>query len=144
MAAPSACNQQPWYYIVVKNKDTFSKIIEAHPYTNMLPKASIAIIYARTRSFKPALATGFRTAPLPPRTCYWLHMLWATGQPGAEFTPSTIGCGRSGSYLGSPSKFTRYVLSLLGFLMRRSHLLIGISRNVCTLRDGDSWKGIMP
>jgi hypothetical protein len=36
------------------------------------------------------------------------------------------------------------VLSLLGFLMRRSHLLIGISRNVCTLRDGDSWKENMP
>lgn len=44
MAAPSACNQQPWHFIVVKNKDAFSKIIEAHPYTNMLPKASAAII----------------------------------------------------------------------------------------------------
>lgn len=44
MAAPSACNQQPWHYIVVKDKATFDKITEAQPYTRMLPKASIAVI----------------------------------------------------------------------------------------------------
>jgi nitroreductase len=44
MAATSACNQQPWHYIVVKNKDTFAKIMEAQRYTKMLEKASVAVI----------------------------------------------------------------------------------------------------
>jgi nitroreductase len=53
MAAPSACNQQPWHYIVAKKKETFSKIMEAQPYTKMLEKASIAVIVCAD----PALQT---------------------------------------------------------------------------------------
>lgn len=44
MAAPSACNQQPWHYIIIKEKDSFRKIMEAQSYTKMLEKASIAVI----------------------------------------------------------------------------------------------------
>ncbi len=44
MSAPSACNQQPWHFVVVKSKETFTKIIEAQHYTQMLEKASMAVI----------------------------------------------------------------------------------------------------
>ena len=44
MAAPSACNQQPWHFIVVRNRESFSRIMESQPYTKMLDKASVAII----------------------------------------------------------------------------------------------------
>ncbi len=44
MAAPSACNQQPWHFIVVRNKKTHEKIMKIQPYTKMLEKASIAVI----------------------------------------------------------------------------------------------------
>jgi nitroreductase len=44
MAAPSARNQQPWEFIVVKNKDAFKKIMEVHPYSMMLKEAAAAII----------------------------------------------------------------------------------------------------
>jgi nitroreductase len=44
MSAPSACNQQPWHFIVVRNRESLKKIMEAHPYTKMLDKASVAII----------------------------------------------------------------------------------------------------
>ena len=53
MAAPSACNQQPWHYIVVKEKETFNKIMEAQPYTKMLEKASVAVVVCAD----PALQT---------------------------------------------------------------------------------------
>jgi nitroreductase len=44
MAAPSACNQQPWHYVVVRSQETFNKIMEAQPYTKMLQKASVAVV----------------------------------------------------------------------------------------------------
>ena len=44
MAAPSACNQQPWHFVVVRDKKTHDRIMEIQPYTKMLEKASLAII----------------------------------------------------------------------------------------------------
>ncbi|MFH2110612.1 MAG: nitroreductase family protein [Candidatus Bathyarchaeota archaeon] len=44
MAAPSACNQQPWHYVVVRSRETFKRIMEAQPYTRMLEKASVAVV----------------------------------------------------------------------------------------------------
>ena len=39
MAAPSACNQQPWHFVVVRDKKTHEKIMEIQPYTKMLEKS---------------------------------------------------------------------------------------------------------
>ena len=44
MAAPSACNQQPWHFVVIEDKKSFNKIMEIQPYTKMLEKASHAIV----------------------------------------------------------------------------------------------------
>jgi len=44
MAAPSACNQQPWHFVVVRSRDTFARITEIQPYTRMLEKASVAVV----------------------------------------------------------------------------------------------------
>ncbi len=44
MAAPSACNQQPWHFVVVKNKETHGKIMEIQPYTKMLKNAALGLV----------------------------------------------------------------------------------------------------
>ncbi|MFZ4741685.1 MAG: nitroreductase family protein [Bacteroidales bacterium] len=44
MYAPSARNEQPWHYIVINDRYILDKIIEAHPYANMLKEAALAII----------------------------------------------------------------------------------------------------
>ncbi len=44
MAAPSACNQQPWHFLVVRDKKTHDAIMEIQPYTKMLEKSSVAIL----------------------------------------------------------------------------------------------------
>lgn len=44
MYAPSAGNEKPWHFIVVKNRETLNKIPEFHPYTQMLKQAPLAII----------------------------------------------------------------------------------------------------
>lgn len=44
MAAPSARNQQPWEFVVVRNREKIDEIIEVSPYTTPLKTASVAIV----------------------------------------------------------------------------------------------------
>lgn len=44
MCAPSAGNQQPWEFIVVRNRETMGKIQVFHPYSRPLDTAACAIV----------------------------------------------------------------------------------------------------
>jgi nitroreductase len=44
MAAPSAGNQQPWDFIVLKDRTVLNEIPKIHPYAQMLKEAPVAII----------------------------------------------------------------------------------------------------
>src|SRR5665647_680519 len=44
MAAPSAGNQQPWEFIIIKDKNILAAIIKIHPYSQMLKEAQLAIV----------------------------------------------------------------------------------------------------
>jgi nitroreductase len=44
MAAPSAGNQQPWHFVVLRDVQTFRAVQDWHPYAAMLPTASVAIV----------------------------------------------------------------------------------------------------
>lgn len=44
MAAPSAGNEQPWHFIVLRNPDTLKALSEAHPYAEMVASAPLAIL----------------------------------------------------------------------------------------------------
>jgi len=43
MAAPSANNVQPWYFVVIDRRDTLDRMAEVHPYGKMLFEAPLAI-----------------------------------------------------------------------------------------------------
>jgi nitroreductase len=42
--APSAHNNQPWHFVIVREKDTLESISKSHPYAKMLPQAGCGII----------------------------------------------------------------------------------------------------
>ena len=44
MQAPSAGNQQPWHFVVITDRKTRDAIPGFHPYADMLPEASVAIL----------------------------------------------------------------------------------------------------
>jgi nitroreductase len=44
MYAPSANNTRPWHFIIVDDTDLMKKIMNVHPYSSMLSKASHAIV----------------------------------------------------------------------------------------------------
>lgn len=44
MSAPSAGNEQPWHFVVIRDKNIMEEIMKVHPYSKMLKEASAAII----------------------------------------------------------------------------------------------------
>lgn len=44
MAAPSAGNQQPWQFVVIRDKASLTQIAGWHPYAKMLPSAPVAVL----------------------------------------------------------------------------------------------------
>lgn len=44
MAAPSACNQQPWEYYVVTDKEIIQKLSESTPYTKCAKNAPVVFV----------------------------------------------------------------------------------------------------
>lgn len=44
MQAPSAVNQQPWEFIVVREKNTLKKLSEISPYSKMVADAPLAVV----------------------------------------------------------------------------------------------------
>ena len=44
MAAPSAGNQQPWQFVVVRDRETLLAVTVAHPYARMLTTAPLAVL----------------------------------------------------------------------------------------------------
>lgn len=44
MAAPSAGNEQPWHFIVVRSSEKRNAVAQVHPYAQMVKQASLAIV----------------------------------------------------------------------------------------------------
>jgi nitroreductase len=44
MYAPSAGNQQPWHFVVLRDKIQFKQITNFHPYSQMLLEADVAVL----------------------------------------------------------------------------------------------------
>ena len=43
MAAPSAGNEQPWHFVVIRDRETMRRIMDVHPYSAMLDHAAVCI-----------------------------------------------------------------------------------------------------
>ena len=44
MAAPSAGNEQPWHFVVVRSSEQRSALARVHPYAQMVKQAPLAIV----------------------------------------------------------------------------------------------------
>jgi nitroreductase len=44
MSAPSAGNQQPWQFVVIRSRTLLEQIPTIHPYSSMVPDAQLAIL----------------------------------------------------------------------------------------------------
>ncbi len=44
MSAPSAGNEQPWHFVVIRDRETLNRIPEVHPRAQMLKDAQAAVL----------------------------------------------------------------------------------------------------
>jgi len=44
MAAPSAVNEQPWHFLILRDRPTLQALSESHPYAEMVAHAALAIV----------------------------------------------------------------------------------------------------
>ena len=44
MAAPSACNKDPWHFVVVRDREALKQLANGLPYGPMLPQAGLAVV----------------------------------------------------------------------------------------------------
>lgn len=44
MSAPSACNQQPWHFVVITDRQMLQAIPRLHPYAGMAAQAALAVL----------------------------------------------------------------------------------------------------
>ena len=44
MAAPSACNKQPWHFVVINDREILDQIPQFSPYASMVKQAPLAIV----------------------------------------------------------------------------------------------------
>jgi nitroreductase len=43
VAAPSAGNEQPWHFVVIRDRNILNHLAEVHPYAKMLKDAPLAV-----------------------------------------------------------------------------------------------------
>lgn len=51
MQAPSAGNQRPWEFIVVKDKETLKRLSDVNPYSKMVASANVAIVFLANKDY---------------------------------------------------------------------------------------------
>lgn len=52
MHAPSAGNQQPWHFVMIRNRETLNTIADIHPHAQMLREAPAAILICGEESLE--------------------------------------------------------------------------------------------
>ena len=65
MQAPSAGNEQPWEFIVLRDKEIMKKITEVHPYSQMLLNTDVAIIVCGNEEKEVFKGCLLYTSPSP-------------------------------------------------------------------------------
>ena len=64
MAAPSACNQQPWEFYIVEDPEILEELSETTPYAKLTAKAPVVIVTAYR---KECTVPEYAIAPLEDR-----------------------------------------------------------------------------
>ncbi len=52
MSAPSAGNEQPWHFVVIRDRKILNEIPNIHPYSGMLREANLAILICGDESLQ--------------------------------------------------------------------------------------------
>lgn len=88
MLAPNAANRRPWEFFVLENKESISRVVNAHPNGKMLQDCSALIIVCGSKE---------RNKPMPEPFLY-LDCAASITQMLLRATDLGLGCGWLGAY----------------------------------------------
>jgi nitroreductase len=77
MAAPSAGNQQPWEFYVVRNPSVIQELAECSPYAGCAASAPVVIVPCLKMDGLHFPELGEIDLPLQQRTSFWRLPSWA-------------------------------------------------------------------
>jgi len=58
MAAPSSANEQPWQFVVIKDRTILSRVSKIHTFSYMLDQAALAILVCEDPTFEVNAGRG--------------------------------------------------------------------------------------
>ena len=82
MQAPSACNQQPWEFYVVTDKEKIQKLSKVTPYTGCATGAPVVIVPVHRTEGLVAPSFAQIDWRLHSRISGWKQMCWASEEYG--------------------------------------------------------------
>ena len=116
MAAPSACNQQPWEYYVVTNRETIEALSQASPYAGCAKDAPVVFV-ACARNTEGIIAPAYIDIDMSASVENLLLEIDALGL-GAVWlgiAPETDRMEAVGKVLNLPAELTAFALIPCGY-----------------------------
>jgi nitroreductase len=71
MSAPSAGNEQPWHFVVIRDRRILDRIQEVHPHSQMLKESPVAVLICGDKGLEKHKGSGRKTARQQLKTFSW-------------------------------------------------------------------------
>ena len=115
MYAPSAGNEQPWHFVVVRDRERLDEIARRHPFAGMLKEAPLAIIpCCDTGIVKYKGMFGSRVLRRLFKICYCRQNIWGWVAVGVGLSPQIPG-GKGGKNIESTPDIVPAAMIAIGY-----------------------------
>lgn len=117
MSAPTACDQRPWHFVVVDDREILEKIAQASPYSGMAASAPLAIVVCGNMEKAQGGCGAYWTQDVSAATENILLAAHAMGL-GAVWCgiyPDTERAKALGSLLSLPSNMVAFNIIVIGY-----------------------------
>ena len=115
MAAPSAMNQQPWEFYVVKSKEKIKELAGTSPFAAFVGKAPLAIVICQKNGFSPAAQFKDVDCSIASENLWLMATELGLGAVWIGTAPAESRIERVGKVLGLPKNLKAFSLFAIGY-----------------------------
>ena len=115
MAAPSAMNQQPWEFYVVKDKEKIKELGAASPFSSCVSKAPLAIVVCQKTGLMPSPAFADVDCALATENLWLMVTELGLGAVWIGTAPVEARIEKIGRILDLPKRLKAFALMAIGY-----------------------------
>ena len=115
MAAPSAMNQQPWEFYVIKDKEKIKELAGSSPFAGFVAKAPLAIVICQKLGFSPAARFKDVDCAIASENLWLMAAELGLGACWIGTAPDESRSERVGKILGLPKDLKAFSLFPIGY-----------------------------